>query len=264
VGKTCFVSDELTSKDEHDYDWLARFEGKPHVLGRHKSWDFDGARYPLVDIEHAYRADGLFRIDWTCDRTNVAFALWTASGATDLALGTCPAETASRRAPLVIARQHGREARFVSLFAPSRSGRVDLKTDGATVTIADGENADHIYLKSVGGAGGAIETDGDIAAVCVVKDEVSAIAVVRGTYVRWKGEMLLECPCKVDCVEVSLSDRTPSMRYCCDTAGMVKLQTRARAMRVNGHRAAATNVDGQALLRVLPQMLDTEPASMRV
>jgi len=45
---------------------------------------------------------------------------------------------------------------------------------------------------------------------------------------------------------------------------MVKLQTRARAMRVNGHRAAAANVDGQALLRVLPQLLDTEPASMRV
>jgi hypothetical protein len=282
VARTCLVIDELASENAHDYDWLARFEGKPHIVGRHKSagvsgselsraerrsrnagWDFDSARYPLIDIEHAYRADGLFRIDWTCDKTNVVLALWADTSSTDLALGTCPAETASRRVPIVIARQHGREAHFTGLFAPSRLGRVDLKIEGPTMTIVEAENADHVYLKSMGGPSGPIETDGDIAAVRTVKGEVTAIAVVRGTYVKWNGEPLLECPSKVDCVEVSLADRTPAIKYCSDTAGVIKLQTHARAMRVNGHRTAASNVEGQALLRVLPQMLSAESVAVR-
>ena len=255
MGKICFLGDDLASEDEHDYDWLARFEGKPRVVGQHKSWDFDGGRYPMVDIEHAYRADGLFRIDWTCDRTRMAFAMLADNSSTDLALGTCPAETANRRVPLVIARQHGREARFMSLFAPSRSGRVDVRTVGSTVTIAEGESADHIYLKGLGSAAGAIETDGEIAAVRVINGTVCVIALVRGTYVKWLGEPFLQCPSKVDCVEISHLDRTPTIRYCCDTAGVIKLQTNARAMRVNGHRTAATTSEGQAHLRVTPQMI---------
>ena len=258
VGKACFVGDELESEDEHDYDWLARFEGKPRIAGDYESWDFDSARYPLLDIEHTYRAEGLFRIDWACDRTNVAFAIWAEGGRTDLALGTCPAETASRRVGVVVARQRGRKACFASLFAPSRKGAVSLRVEGPLATIEDGEHVDHIYLGNSRGPGGKIETDGSVAAVRVANGEIRAVALVRGSYLKWMGEPLVECPSRVNCVEVTFWDRTPAIRYCSDTAGMVKLRTNARAMRVNGHRTAATTSDGHAFVRVTPQMLVSE------
>ncbi|MCX8053734.1 MAG: heparinase II/III family protein [Armatimonadetes bacterium] len=270
VEKTLIVTDKLVSESEHEYDWMARFEGElKGVSGKYVSSEFDAGRYSLIDIDQAYHVEGPFRIDWICNGTQVAFAIWTLEGSVDVAVGSCPAETASRRVPIVVARKSGKEARFVSLFSPSNSEMIDLKVEGAEVTLSDGRNADHIYLREFGVAANVIDTDGDIAVVRTCRSatqdqetsetqekDILLVALIRGSYVSFNGEVLIECPSKVECVEVSFVDRTPSIKYCSDTAGTIKLQTNARAMRINGHRTSAMNIDGLAQLRVTSQMLN--------
>jgi len=257
VGRWCFVIDLLESDDEHDYDWLIRCEGSPEPAERYESWDADCSKYAEIKPTKAYRFFDSCRFDWTCKEGNLATVMWTHGAPAELMIGTCPAETAERRVPLYLCRQRGKAVRFTAVLAPSQHKNLDVSKDGCVIRIAEDDCVDHIYLKDGDNAlsGSLLQTDGEAAVVRTRAGEIQAFALFNGSWIRWMDELLIECPSTADCVEVSFGERNPHIRYCCDTAGVMKLRTNARAIRVNGHKAAAANSEGQALLRVTSQML---------
>ncbi len=66
-------------------------------------------------------------------------------------IGRCPAETGSRKVPLLIGRQQGRETEFVAVLFPYR-GRPDLAVarHGNEITISHGNLSDVLTLPSDG------------------------------------------------------------------------------------------------------------------
>lgn len=265
VGGRFFMDDLLVSEEEHDYDWMVRCEGE-FVPGKsYEPCRLDCSCHQHIQIDRAYRLAEGCRFDWRCEQGVLAMLLWSGAGGGEVGLGTCPAETTERRVPITVWRQRGRVARFVSLLASSPDGGLEISRHGCVVRIAEGDEVDHVYLRGPGAESSEamLQTDGEVAVVRLREGEVYAIGIVRGSWLSWMGEHILECPSTVDCVEVSFSERHPSIRYCCDTAGVVKLKTDARAMRINGIRAAAANSDGQAMLRVTSQMLGRDAADLR-
>lgn len=260
LGSTCVISDSLASDVPHDYDWVMRCEGKPEVAAAGDSADIDASAYPHVDFATVCRADGSYKTSWKRENGRLSFGMWTREPGA-VALGECPSETAARKVSFLLSRQTGREASFLAALAPSSGdGSLDLSRDGSAIRVAGSGWADYIRVgrTTEGTKSELLETDAEIAAIRTLGEELTAIVMARGSFVRWRGEVVLECPAVAECVEVSFQERGPVIRYCSDTAGVVKLKTKARAMRVNGHRAAATSSNGHALLRVTPQMLDVQ------
>lgn len=257
VGGTCFVDDQLSSQTEHDYDWLARCEGSLATRLAGTGATFDASRYPLVDVDRASLVDGPVRVDYQCETARLAVAMWTHGAPVTAALGTSPVDSSDRRVPVFLCRTHGLAARFTALLAVAREP-VELASEAGVFSVAAEHYVDHVFFAGGDTGTGSLQTDGEVAAVRTSDGEVVAVALIGGRWVSWMGEMLLQCPARVDCVEVYFGERYPTINYCSDTAGVLKLRTRARAMRLNGHRTAATATDGHALLRVMPQMLGPE------
>ena len=260
------IRDVLTSEQPHDYDWLIRCEGEPEIVGECEQSDLDCACYPLMKIAQSRRVSGCCRVNWKCEKGGLAFAMCTGSGTADVALGKCPAETAARTASFLVCRQHGRDVRFLAVLVPSlRAQDVELARDGCVMKILGPSTADHIYLRGIGEdpASPALQTDAEMAAVSTRDGEVASVVLARGSWVRWMGETVLHCSSAVHCLEVSFAGNKPVVRYSADTGGVVKLKTNARAIRVNGHRAAAQRADDHAILQVTPQMLIHPTGSAR-
>ena len=265
-GSACIIRDTLSSDIEHNYDWLMRCEGEPNVVGEYPPSDMDCSSLKPAKISETYLSDKFFRLDWKCETGNMPFVMWNYSGRCDIALGTCPADSPDRKTSFLACRQRACDARYLSIYVPSEPGEsVDISREGCVMKITKGDITDYIYLSEndMGESECDFQTDGEIGAIRTCKGAVLSIALLRGSWIKWKGELLVECPQIADCVEVSFEGRSPVIRYCCDSAGMVRLKTNARAMRVNGHRASATNSDGQALLQVTPQMLMADLAGIR-
>jgi hypothetical protein len=262
----CVVVDTLTGQSEHDYDWLIHCDGEVRVARNHAEAHMEWAGHPMVSIERAYDAGGGCRVDWACGNGRLALAVWPQSGQGILGVGTSPADIMSRRASIVVCRQRARDAEFVAALAPSTSGKVELTREGREIAVERRGCADHIYVscREAESAAQRLFTDGEVAAVRTRDGEIESVAVIRGSWVRWDGETLLECPGSVECAEVCFGGRNPMITYLGDTTGVVKIKTTARAMRVNGHRTGATTSDGQALLRITPQMLVASGADLDV
>lgn len=266
LGSACVISDRLTSDTEHDYDWFVRCEGQPTLVGEYDSAEIAAQAYPQIDVKQAVKCPNALKLDWKCENGLLSFAIWPAEQSAAVALGECPAETGARSVSTLFCRQHARSASFLAAMAAfGPEEKPDIGRDGACVVIGTSESKDYITMSEagLGNDGGPITTDAEVAAVRTRGGEVTAIALIRGTYVKWRGETLLECPAPAECVEIVFQERGPIIRYCSDTAGTVRLKTKARAMRVNGHRAAANNSNGHALLRVTPQMLVAETIHSR-
>ncbi len=262
VGETCFVDDQLSSQAEHDYDWLARCEGSLATRPAGTGVDFDASRHPLVDIDHASLVEGSARVDYECETARLTLALWTHGAPATAALGTSQVDASQRRVPVFLCRTHGLEARFTALLTVAREP-VELGSEAGVFTVAAEHHVDHVFLAGGDTGTGSLKTDGQVAAVRTSDGEVIAVALIGGSWVSWMGETLLQCPATVDCVEVYFGERYPTINYCSDTAGVLRLRTRARAMRLNGHRTAAAATDGHALLRVMPQMLGPESLELK-
>lgn len=257
VGSTCIVADRLISADEHDYDWLVRCEGDPHLDGDYVATDIDTQAYELVKQDRAFSVAECCKLRWECENGATAFWMWPQTQA-GVVLGTCPTSTQASSASFFMCRQHAADATFIAAIAATRpDSDVDVTKDGCVLRIQTADVVDEVFVRGWGEESdtGTLETDGELAAVRSIGDAAVAVALVKGSWVRWNGALLLECPCQVDCVEFLGEEPGPSIRYSCDTAGIVKIQTNARAMKVNGFRASATRSDGSALVRITPQML---------
>jgi len=257
-GNVCVVDDALTSDSEHTYDWFMRCEGKPKVIGKPQTWDVDCSHYPLVDIRQAYRLTEPCRIDWLCEHSTMPWAIWANPKGFDVVLGECPAETGMRKVPVFICRQSGRDVRFTAVMAPTRSSEVEMSTHGSVVRVTDGGRVDHVYVRDTGlGDNGSIQTNGELAAIRTEDGAIASVALVKGTWLKWNGESILECPSQVDCVEICLSDRRPATTYSCDSSAAVKLRCGSRKLNVDGHRITVAGMSGRAMILVSSQGLAT-------
>lgn len=266
IGDTCIVDDLLTSGQEHDYDWIIHCEGVPQIIGEYSSVNEKRAGYSLVNVEHAYLVDDAYQASWKRGEGSLLLGLWNCQGESTVFQGTSPAENANRNASILINRQHGPGARFFAVLAPAKDGvQAELTKDGNILKIVKGDYVDYVFIRGCGHSESLLplESDAEIAVLRKHGGDTLGIALIAGSWIKWDGEVLLECPAYADCAEVSFADRNPCIRYCSDTAGIVKLRTNARAMRVNGQRAAAGNNDGVAVLRVTSQMLACDDHSIR-
>jgi hypothetical protein len=265
IGKRCFVIDDLESETEHEYDWIIHCEGIPKPSRDYEPCEIDCVKYPRIDMGKSCTFKDYQITNWECGKSDMTLAMWINGAQGQIGLGMCPGETANIPVSVYMCRQQGKTAHFSALLASHTADKLDITKDGCSFKIVEGDDIDYIYLKGSGDAGirTLLETDGEVAAVRMFNNEIYAIALIRGSWVRWMGDLLLECPTTVDCVEISFKERHPLIRYCCDTAGVVKLKTNARAMRINGHRTSAATSDGQAMLKVTPQMLISDTMDMR-
>lgn len=253
----CVLTDKLAGRSSHNYDWLVRFDGEATVDAEQTDIVADWGKDRMVVVEREYDLGEGRRIDWIGGGGDVALAIWPSSKGGALAMGSCPAGLASRKATIAMCRQHARDAEFVAALAPAGDGGVELSREGSVVTAVRANRTDHVHL----GCGESpradhdLLSDGGAAAVRVVDGQVVAVAVIGGSFVKWEGKTLLECPTRVDCAEVHFGDRTPSVTYVGDQVASIRILTSARAMRVNGHRTGATASNGHALVRIDAHML---------
>ncbi len=265
VGGACLICDEMASDREHDYDWIMHCEGTPEVVEPVRPSAFDISKYPQTELEQAFEVAGSCRVDWLCENGTLQFHLWSDLPRVHLALGACPAGTAESRSGVLMCRERASNAHFVTMPLPSCSCSKEVTRQGRVIRVAERDMVHYISFRTLepDQFDGDFGTDGEIAALRTVNGDIAAIALINGTWIRWMGETVLECPSVVECVEVFFKERSPLIRYCCDTAGTVRLKTSARAMRINGHRTAATTSGGTALLRVTPRMLGADLLNIR-
>lgn len=258
IGDTCIVDDLLTSSSEHNYDWLIRCEGEPELLGSYEPSDANFDVHPLISCSQMSKVRDSYQLRWKCEQGYLSLGIWNSLDSCDIALGTCPSETASRLVSSLTCRKTSSNVRFLATLVPSKLDEdIEVNKDGCVIKIAKQNKVDYVFLRDTSQDETSIplQTDASIAIVRTQNDQVTSVALLMGSWIKWNGGSLIECPAAVSCVEVSFEDRNPVIRYCGDTAGILKIKTNARAMKINNQRAAATNNDGLAALRVTSQMI---------
>ncbi|MHB9038059.1 MAG: heparinase II/III domain-containing protein [Armatimonadota bacterium] len=258
----CAIHDVLASDDEHVYDWLMRCEGIPEVRGDYEPCEVEPSGMPALDWEKAYRVDESCRVDWKLANGELALTMWHLDGGGAFAVGNCASDTISRRVPILRCRQHGKEVCFLAVLVPSRvCDDVILEKDGSVITLTTQDNIDYLFMRGCGmGEDSVLETDADFAAVRTSRGAVKSVILSNGSWLKWNGVSMLECSLGVGCLEVVFEERGPQVKYRGCETGFVKVKTSARAMRVNGHRAAASNSKGYATLRVAEHMVESDSA----
>ncbi|MCE5313548.1 MAG: heparinase II/III family protein [Armatimonadota bacterium] len=256
----CIVHDVLKSNDKHDYDWIMRCEGIPNLRSHHETCTVEQSSTPMLEWENAYKMGKSFRIDWELASSELALTMWHIDGEGEFAIGNCAAETASRRVKILRCRRHGNEAGFLAVLVPSHVCEdVLLKKDGNVITLTTRNSVDYLYVRGCGiGEESIMETDGEFAAVRMAGNAIKSAVLSHGSWLKWNGAPVLECPSETGCLEVSFEDRGPQIKYRGGTTGIVKVKTNARALRVNGYRAPTSNSDGYATLRVAEHMIETD------
>lgn len=207
IGQTCLIVDDLISEEPHDYDWLIRSEGQPSIMGDYSAETTDVSMYPNVVFERTERFTDGYRVDWRTNKTNLALAMWTRAGRGLIGLGQCPAETDTRRVSFLMCRAHECNARFVAALVPSAlPTSASITRVGDTVEISLTDDVDYIKVKGLGESEAApdLMTDGEIAAVRTKAGEVTGAVLIHGSWLKWKGKTLIECPSKTDCTEIEL------------------------------------------------------------
>lgn len=265
IRNACIITDQIRSEQEHEYDWMLHCEGEPSIISEYTPVKMNRDNYPLIRLSDTFSVSDECKINWKCENGSLMFSMWGLNEKSLIGIGEGPAETFQRISSVFICKQRGRNARFQAAFIPSRfNENIEMVRQGNLIIVTEGDTVDYVYLgnNESDTSKYAIETDGSIAVVKMIGNETAAVVLAKGSWIKWNGETLIECPAMVDCIEVNFDARNPLVRYSGDNVGMVKIRTNARAMRVNGHRTSATNSDGYALLRVTPRMLISETQSV--
>lgn len=258
VGNTCIIADQLASDQTHVYDWLVRCEGEPRLDGDYEQAVIDTRAYGAVEAQQAFKIPGGCSLTWAIENGSLRFHMWPQTPTAQAVLGTCPTESIRRTASFFMCRQQALNTAFLAAIVAMKSGEeADVIRDGGILRISAGDVVDHIFLQGCGVDSSSIslQTDGELAVVREHGSEIIAVALMKGSWVRWNGDLIIECPSMVDFMEFQIDDDGPSIKYYGDTVGIVKLRTNARAMRVNGLRASASRSEGSALVRITPSML---------
>lgn len=146
IGDYFVVRDQLSSQEEHTYDFYLHSEGEFSLKG--SSADTRPVTSPTRWIEGLSALPPTHKIfgQWANAKSGLAFTLLGRSPVTPI-LGKCPAETGSRQVPLLIARQTGTTAEFISVLFPYRDTySLDAEWTGEQLRIRHNRREDVITL----------------------------------------------------------------------------------------------------------------------
>ena len=260
-GNACIVIDDLSSDEEHCYDWLLHCVGDYEAADPSGNISYNSIDYDKVKFEHLLKDKDSILMKWACVDSDLNLGLWNVAQDGDVYIGKCPGETFSSSASFFMSRQHGKDSTFIAALASlSKGENVAMSLNGPILALDSNVYKDYIYIKSDGFNYDLanISTDAEIAAVRTLGNEIVGIAVINGSWISWNGDLLLESSSEANCIEVSYEERNPTIKFCGESAVSVKLKTAARAMRVNGFRTSASTLNGQAVLRVTSEMLQSD------
>lgn len=254
----CVLVDKLTSDKKHIYDWLLRCEAQPEVIGGGQILNNIKIKHPLIELNSAYRTAGNAHIRWMSEEVRVDHLIWSANKDTELIIATCPAENMERRVPLLICRQEGLKAEYLSLFAPCQPG-IDrtITLDGRLIRIESEEQTEYIYLRALGEEQHPdIVTDAAYAAVSIKRGSVVSAMIADGSSLELNGQPVLRTPGKAEYAEYLVNDSGPEVYYSNGPAGIMLIRSSARTAKVNGLRAGLSALSGTGKLRITQQMVD--------
>ena len=125
AGDDYMIVDELTSEEEHTYDWMLRCEGELKVYL--PEWEEPiPLGYEFITDRAQHLAGSPWMACWESEGQGLAVAFADES----LSVVTrceCPAETSARTVDLLVVRKRGKTARFTALLHPYRGEpKIDL------------------------------------------------------------------------------------------------------------------------------------------
>ena len=127
IGDCFVVADQLKSKDEHAFDLYLHSEGKLLLEGGKPAAQLMAAPVPWIDKLAARMPVTAVSGRWAEGGSGVGFWVGGTSPMTPIT-GQCPAESGSRKVQLLISRQRGRAAEFVTVLCPYK-GKLDLAVE---------------------------------------------------------------------------------------------------------------------------------------
>jgi hypothetical protein len=251
------VQDWLEGDNDHTYDWLLRCEGRlvecPSEVG-----PTEGASRYFDDV----RGLGVHRdsfVRWQADGHGMAASLASDAPA-ELSAARCPAETAARQVDVIALRRNAGKAEYTAVLVPHGKEAVSIVRQGSAFRITRGQVVDWIHIADCAGDSGAggseIQSDALIAAVREVNGSVVACGCVKGSHITLRDEPILAGAGMIERVEARLDSRNPVVAFEAATGNYLRLKCKSRAMRVNGHRISAANLDGTANIRLVGVLVE--------
>jgi hypothetical protein len=150
IGDCFVVADQLKSKAEHTFDLYLHSEGKLELEGGKADAQQTAAPVPWIKELSARTPLTTISGHWAEGKSGVGFWVGGTSPITPIT-GQCPAESGSRKVELLVSRQKGQAAEFVTVLHPYQ-GKLDLavEREGNKVHIRHGELLDLLTLPSDG------------------------------------------------------------------------------------------------------------------
>lgn len=150
VGDYFVVRDQLESKDSHTYDFYLHSEGRLTMDGLQGGGEkADPATSWIKDLK-AWGASDSLSGHWTLGSSTLDIRMLGSGPITPL-VGKCPAETATRTIPLLIARQSGTSAEFITVLYPHYADAgLSINRDGDKLVIMHGGDEDTLTLPKAG------------------------------------------------------------------------------------------------------------------
>ncbi|MDI6829128.1 MAG: hypothetical protein QME62_11660, partial [Armatimonadota bacterium] len=99
----------------------------------------------------------------------------------------CPAESGTRKVPIIISRKKGKSATFTSIFFPYiRSFRVTASLNNSLIEVNHDGVTDFISIEPHL-QGRTLLTDGRFAFARISKSEILTSRIINGKYLEWQG-----------------------------------------------------------------------------
>lgn len=151
VGDYFVVRDQLESPDSHTYDFYLHADGRLLLDGLKDKPLATEPMTPWIKDLKAWPAQTSLsgRWEWSSQALDIRMI---GSGPITPMIGQCPAETALRTIPLLIARQTGRSAEFITVLYPHYAD-ADIRADysDGKLVVTHGTTEDTLVFPEVGG-----------------------------------------------------------------------------------------------------------------
>ena len=150
LGDYFVVADQLKSEAEHTFDLYLHSEGKLALADGKAGAQPTAAPVPWITNLSARVPATAVSGRWTEGKSGVGFWVGGANPITPIT-GQCPAESGSRKVELLVSRQQGRTAEFVTVLYPYQ-GKLELAVElkGNEVHIHHGGLLDVLTLPAAG------------------------------------------------------------------------------------------------------------------
>ena len=136
VGDCFVVVDWLKSEVAHTYDFYLHSEGRLSLDGGTANSRPVDSPVRWIESPSALAPQAAVSGRWSEGDRDVAFWLAAGSGPVTPIIAQCPAETGSRKVPLLIGRQRGKAAEFVAVLFPYRDqGTLSVERRANELTI---------------------------------------------------------------------------------------------------------------------------------